>query len=102
MKRSEFCKQEKTGEAAVHLNPTDVVSIRPWWSSSSHWERHTQGSRSKLHKNSSLKGLRFCIKLQITPVRTSGREEGGDECEEEQEQRAASRQMGQPAPGARN
>ena len=59
-----FCKQEKTGEAAVHLNPTDAASIRPWWSSSSRWERHTEGSRSKLCTKSSVKGLRCCMKLQ--------------------------------------
>ena len=38
----------------------------------------------------------------VTPAHTSGRENGGDEYEEEQEQRAASRQMGQLAPGGRN
>ena len=40
MKGSEFCKQAKTDEAGVHHSPTDAASIRPWWSSSSRWERH--------------------------------------------------------------
>ena len=46
------CKQEKKEEAAVHLNPTDAASTQSW-SSSSHWERRMQGSRSKCFKRSS-------------------------------------------------
>ena len=49
------CKQEKTDEAVVHLNPKDAASIWPWWSSSSRWVRHMQGSRSKFYKKSSIK-----------------------------------------------
>ena len=30
-----FCKQEKMDEAAAPLSPTDAVSTRSWWSSSS-------------------------------------------------------------------
>ena len=46
---------------------------------------------------------RFEVLLQapVTPIHTSGREEGGDDNEEEQVQRAASRHVGQPAPAGR-
>ena len=101
MKRPEFCKQEKTDEAVVHLNPTDAASIQLWWSSLSRWEQHKHGSRSKLFKRSLIKRFEVLHQASATPVRTSGRG-GGDENEEEQAQRAASRQMGQPAPGGRN
>ena len=54
MKRSETCKRERKDEAVVHLSPTGAASIQPWWSSS-RWEQHRHGSRSKLFKRSSAK-----------------------------------------------
>ena len=46
MKRSEFCKQEKTDEAVAQPNPTDAASILLRWSSSSRLERHKRGCSS--------------------------------------------------------
>ena len=65
MKSFDFCMQDKTGEAAVLLNPTDTASIRPWcWSFTSRLEKRRHGTRSKFFKKSSITCLRCCIKLQ--------------------------------------
>ena len=81
----------------MRRSPTDVASTRLWWKASSPWEQHRRGSTSKFFKKSSTKDFQ----VPATPVHTAGKG-GGDENEEEQARRAASRQMGQPAPGGRN
>ena len=96
MKKSEFCKQEKKDGTAVRRNPTDAALIRPRWSTSSRWEQHKHGSRSKLFKRECNRTLEV---LHQVPTHY-GAHTDDNEYEEAQRQRAASRQVGQPAPGA--
>ena len=72
--------------------------IRPWWSSSSRWEQHKKWQQIQALHEEFHERFEVLHQPSATPVYTSG----GDENKEEQTQRAASRRMGQPAPGDRN
>ena len=100
MKKSETWKRERKDEAVAHLSPTGAASIQPWWSSSSQWERHRHGSRSKFFKGNSAKALR-CSIGQRQPLRCTYRREEKEETKKrksrERGRRAAKRV--QPAPG---
>ena len=91
MKKSKTCMQEEKDDTAVRRNQTHVALIRPWWSSSSLLGAAQAWQQIQAFQEESNKRLEV---LHRSPVHTSG--EGDDENEEEQTQRAASRQMGQP------
>ena len=74
LNKSKACKLEREDEA-VRLNPTGAA-IQPWWSSSSRWEQHKHGSRSKFFKGS-------------TQVDVPEGGEGGDEVEDSTKEKSS-------------
>ena len=94
MKRSEYCKQEKTDEAVVHLNPTEAASTQPWWNCSSRWERAQAWQQIQALQKEFNRRFDGLHQVPATPMHVSGRG-GGEEIDEEEEQRAASRWVNQ-------